>query len=118
MINESELAELRSAVLTGVTIGVGSQVLIFGNGVIVLIQRPFKSNARGCERWGHGEEAGTGLLMLDFLNRKVEHVCLEAGEVLELDFGSVGSLVVAPDSNGLESYVLTTKFGVSPALVI
>ncbi|NNB17072.1 hypothetical protein [Pseudomonas fragi] len=118
MINDSELAELRSAVLTGVTIGVGSQVLIFGNGVTLLIQCPFKSNGRDGERWGHGEEAATGLLVLDFLNRKVERACLEAGEVLELDFGSAGSLVIIPDSNGLESYVLTTKFGVSPVLVI
>lgn len=118
MINESDLAELRSAVLTGVTIGVGSQVLIFGNGVTVLIQCPFKSNSNGGERWGHGEEVATGLLFFDFLNHKVENACLEVGEVLALDFGSVGSLVIVPDSNGLESYVLTTRFGVSPVLVI
>lgn len=118
MINESELVELRSAVLTGVTIGVGSQVLVFGNGVTVLIQCPFKSNSNNGERWGHGEEIDTGILFFDFLNHKVESAYLDAGEILGLDFGSAGSLAIIPDSNGLKSYVLTTKLGVSPVLVI
>ena len=94
MINESELEELRSAALTGVTIGVGSQVLIFGNGVTVLIQCPFKCDSKGSQRWGHGEEAATGLLVFDFLNHKVESAYLEVGGVLALDFGSVGGLAI------------------------
>ncbi|PPS23891.1 hypothetical protein BVY11_28765 [Pseudomonas amygdali pv. morsprunorum] len=118
MINESDLAELRSAVLTGVTIGVGSQILIFENGVTLLIQCPFKSNSKDGERWGRGEEVATGILFLDFLNHKIENALLDAEGVLVLDFGDVGSLVIVPDLNGLESYVLTTKFGVSPILVI
>lgn len=40
------------------------------------------------------------------------------GEVLVLDFGGQGSLAIFPDLNGLESYALTTKSGVSPVLVI
>jgi hypothetical protein len=118
MINDSDLAELRSAVLTGVTIGVGSQVLIFGNGVTLLIQCPFKSKSKGGERWGHGEDVAAGILFFDFLNHKVESTCLDVGGVLVLDFGDLGSLAIVPDSNGLESYVLTTKYGVSPVLVI
>jgi hypothetical protein len=118
MINESDLEELRSAVLTGVTIGVGSQVLIFGNGVTVLVQCPFKCDSEGGQRWGHGEEAATGVQLFDFLNHKVERVYLDVGGVLSLDFGSVGSLVIVPDLNGLESYVLTTRFGISPVSVV
>lgn len=118
MINESDLTELRSAVLTGVTIGVGSQVLIFGNGVTLLIQCPFKKNSKSGERWGHGEDVATGILFFDFLNHKVGSACLDVGGILVLNFGDVGSLVIVPDSNGLESYVLTTKFGVFPVLVI
>ncbi|MGY2262202.1 hypothetical protein [Pseudomonas sp. SDO55104_S430] len=117
MINESEMEELRSAVLTGVTVGVGSQVLIFGNGVSVLIQCPFKCDSKGSERWGHGEEVATASLVFDFLNHKVDSAYDEGG-VLTLDFAGVGSLVIVPDSNGLESYVLTTKFGVTPVSVI
>ncbi|MDD1016650.1 hypothetical protein [Pseudomonas rubra] len=112
------MAELRSAVLAGVTIGVGSQILIFGNGVTVLIQYPFKCDNKGSERWGHGEEVATGVLSFDYLNSKVESAVFKVGGLLVLDFGSVGSLVIVPDSNGLESYVLTTKLGVSPVSVI
>jgi hypothetical protein len=52
MIGESDLAELGAAVLTGVTIGVGSHILIFGNGVTLLIQCLFKTNSESGERWG------------------------------------------------------------------
>lgn len=81
MINKTDLAELRSAVLTGVTIGVGSQILIFGNGVTVLIQCPFKCDNKGSERWGHGEEVATGVLFFDYLNNKVESAVLKAGGI-------------------------------------
>lgn len=118
MIHESELSELRSAVLTGVTIGIGSQILIFGNGVTVLIQCPFKCDSNGSEEWGHGEEVTSGVLIFDFLNHKVKNACLQVGGILMLDFEGVGSLMVVPESNGLESYVLTTKFGISPVSVI
>jgi len=43
---------------------------------------------------------------------------MEEGEVLVLDFGGQESLEIFPDLNGLGSYVLTTKFGVSPVLMI
>lgn len=118
MINKSDLEELRSAVLTGVTISVGSQVLIFGSGVTVIIQCPFKCDIKSNERWGHGEEFATSPLLFDFLNHKVESACFEAGGELSLDFGYVGSLVIVPDKNGLESYVLTTSLGISPVSVI
>jgi hypothetical protein len=118
MITESELAELRSAILTGVTIGVGSQILTFGNGVSVLIQCPFKSEIKGCERWGHGEEVSTSVVIFDFLNHQVENVRLGDAGVLALDFGDLGALKIIPEPNGFESYVLTTKFGISPVLMI
>lgn len=117
MIDELDLKELTSAMLVGVTVGVGSQVLIFGNGVTVLMQCPFRCN-KGGEQWGHGEEPATGALVFDFLNHKIERACLEAEGELALDFGEVGSLVIVPDSNGLESYVLTTRFGITPVSVI
>jgi hypothetical protein len=117
MINESDLTELRSAVLTGVTIGVGSQILIFGNGVTLLIQCAFKRAGKGVARWGHGEKAATSLLIFDFLNHEVVNASFEVEGILVLDFGSLGALEVIPESNGFESYVLTTRFGISPVLV-
>jgi hypothetical protein len=67
---------------------------------------------------GHGEEVATAPLFFNYLNHKVERAYLAAGEVLVLDFGGEESLAIFPDLNGLESYVLTTKFGVSPVLLI
>jgi hypothetical protein len=118
MISKSDLAELRSAVLTGITIGVGSHILVFGNGVTLLIQCPFKINSKSGEQWGHGEDVATAPLLFKYLNHKIERAFMEEGEVLVLDFGGQESLAIFPDLNGLESYVLTTKFGVSPVLVI
>ncbi|WP_124404306.1 hypothetical protein [Pseudomonas sp. R3-18-08] len=117
MINESDLSELRSAVLTGVTIGVGSQIFIFENGVTLLIQCPFKRVGKGVARWGHGEEAATSLLIFDFLNHEVVSATFAVQGILVLDFGWLGTLEVVPESNGFESYVLITRFGMSPVLV-
>ncbi len=117
MIDELDLAEVVSSVLTGVTVGVGSLILVFGNGVTLLIQCPFKSESKGKEQWGHGEEVHASVILFDFLNCKVEGARLEGVAVLVLDFGSIGSLTIAPESNGLESYVLTTKLGISPISV-
>jgi len=47
MINDADLEELTSTVLTGVTVGIGSQILIFGNGATVLVQCPFISEIKG-----------------------------------------------------------------------
>lgn len=118
MISESDLVELRFAVLKGVTIEVGSHILVSGNGVTLLIQCPFKINSKSGQRWGHGEDVATAPLLFNYVNHKVGHAFMEEGEVLVLDFGGQGSLAIFPDLNGLESYVLTTKSGVSPVLVI
>lgn len=118
MINEADLAELKSALLVGVTVGIGSQVLIFGNGATVLIQCPFKCDNQGREQWGHGEQVYTSALFFDFLNNQVESASLEEGEILVLKFESLRSLRVVPERNGLESYVITTRFGICPVAVI
>ena len=114
MISESDFNELKSVALTGVTVGIGSQVLIFENGVSLLIQCPFKCVSRGNTLWGHGEEIETAPLIFYFLNQVVESARFEADGVIALDFGCVGSLVVVPDLDGMESYVLTTRLGIYP----
>ncbi|MHA6194462.1 hypothetical protein ACX3YG_08845 [Pseudomonas wadenswilerensis] len=118
MISESEMDELRSALLIGVTTGVGSQVLTFENGVSVLIQCPFKCGSEGSEKWGHGEEVETASLIFVFLNHRVESAYLADGESLVLEFEEDGSLIVVPEPNGFESYVLTTRFGITPVSVV
>lgn len=114
MINEADLAELKLAVLSGITVGVGSQVLIFSNGVTILIQCPFVCEEQGQRKWGHGEQFDTSVTLFGFLNDGVEEAFLEIGGELLLRFNSCKSLRIVPEPNGLESYVLTTRFGICP----
>lgn len=116
MIDNKELSELSAAMLTGVTVGVGSQILLFGTGASLVLQCPFKCEIRGDVRWGHGEEISTCMLLFDFLNCYVEKAFVRDGK-LELDFGGVGCLTIVPERNGLESYVLNTQFGITPVLL-
>jgi hypothetical protein len=118
MINEADLAELDSTVLTGVTVGVGSQVLIFGSGATVLIQCPFISEVQGRKQQGHGEDVNTSELFFDFLNFQVTSASLEEGGVLVMEFEGGKSLRVIPECNGLESYVISTRLGICPVAVI
>ena len=85
MISESDLAELKSVVLTGITIGVGSHILIFGNGVTLLIQCPFKVNSKSGEQWGHGEDVATAPLLLNYVKHKVGQAFMEKREEMVLD---------------------------------
>jgi hypothetical protein len=117
MINKIDLLELETAIFTGVTVGVGSQVLIFGNGVTVLVQCPFACEKLGKIQWGHGEQLGTSTLLFEFLNNRVESALLEEGYTLSLKFAEGSTLKIVPECNGLESYVVTTRFGINPVVV-
>ncbi|MCJ2371044.1 hypothetical protein [Pseudomonas sp. RGM 3321] len=118
MINEADLAELDSTVLTGVTVGVGSQILIFGSGATVLIQCPFTSETQGRKQQGHGEDVNTSELLFDYLNCQVTSASLEEGAILVLKFEGGKSLRVIPECNGLESYVISTCLGICPVALI
>lgn len=118
MINEADLAELESTVLTGVTVGIGSQVLIFGNGATVLMQCPFTSEIQGQKQQGHGEDVHTSELLYDYLNNQVARASLEEGEVLNLEFEGKKFLRIVPECNGLESYVVSTRLGICPVAVV
>jgi hypothetical protein len=118
MIDEADLAELKSTVLTGVTVGVGSQILIFGSGATIIVQCHFCCENAGREQWGHGEEIYTSALLFDFFNHRVEDALLEDGEILVLKFEGEKSLRIIPERNGLESYVVTTRFGICPVVVV
>jgi hypothetical protein len=118
MINEEVLADLKSAMLRGVTVGIGSQILIFENGVSILIQCPFMRDIRSKKQWGHGEEISTSVLFFDFFNNRVENALIEDGGILVLRFEGLGSLSIIPELNGLESYVVTTRFGIFPVAMI
>ncbi|RRV03626.1 hypothetical protein EGJ27_24610 [Pseudomonas sp. v388] len=118
MINEADLAELDSTVLTGVTVGIGSQILVFGSGATVLIHCPFTSEIQGRKQEGHGEDVTTSELLFDYLNCQVTSASLEDGGILVLKFEGGKSLMIIPECNGLESYVISTRFGICPVAVV
>jgi len=114
MINEADLAELESTLLTGVTVGIGSQILIFGNGSTVLVQCPFIRELHGQKQQGHGEDVYTSVLLFDYLNNQVTSALLEEGGELVLEFEGKKLLRIFPECNGLESYVISTRLGICP----
>jgi len=117
MIDEADFAELKSTLLTRVTVGVGSQVLIFGSGATIMVQCHFCCESAGREQWGHGEKIHTSALFFDFFNHRIEDALLECGEILVLRFEGGRFLKIVPERNGLESYVVTTRFGICPVVV-
>lgn len=118
MIETKELKEIEGSLLTGITVGIGSQVLIFQSGASLLVQCPYVCGRLGeTLRAGHGESVCTAVLLFDFLNCRVEGIGLEEDGTLFLRLGDSGILKVVPDRNGLESYVVTTRFGISPVMV-
>ncbi|WP_434771304.1 hypothetical protein [Pseudomonas entomophila] len=118
MIDEQELEEFGKAILTGVTVGLGSQVLLFGDKLSLIVQCPYRCNRLGIESWGHGENAKTSNLIFGFLNEKVESASCDSDGVLSIFFTGEKSISIVPEKDGLESYVLSSKYGISPVLMI
>ncbi|MCY1184034.1 hypothetical protein D9M73_246950 [compost metagenome] len=83
----------------------------------MLVQCPFISEIQGHKQQGHGEHVGTSKLLFEFLNNQVENVSLEEGGALVLKFKGLKSLRIVPECDGLESYVLSTRFGICPVAV-
>jgi hypothetical protein len=51
------------------------------------------------------------------LNRRVKEAGLEKGEKLVVTFDDRKLLEIIPEENGLESYVLTTRYGICPVSI-
>ena len=117
MIEQRDLAEFKSAILTGVIVGIGSLVLIFDNSVSVLIQCPFACGDEGALKYGHGEHLHSAVVIFELLNRRVKEAGLEKGEKLVITFDDRKLLEIIPEENGLESYVLTTRHGICPVSI-
>ncbi|XXE51913.1 hypothetical protein J3P96_16515 [Pseudomonas sp. R3-56] len=116
MISDSDLAEMVPSTLTGVTVGIGSQILLFGDIASVLIQCPFTSDINGICKWGHGEDANTSPLLFDFLNIDVKTFSMDGFGVLTITFSAKMILKIFPEKNGLESYVVSTRRDIFPIL--
>lgn len=116
MITNDELHEFEQSVFTGVTIGIGSLVLLFSSGARVMLQCPFQCGEKEHLHTGHGEDITTSSLFFPFLNQKVESCSFLDGEVLKLFFCNKSFIHIIPEQNGFESYVITTSQGDYPII--
>ncbi|WP_212668150.1 hypothetical protein, partial [Salmonella enterica] len=71
MITDAELHEFEQSIFTGVTVGVGSLVLLFSSGARVMIQCPFQCGEKGHLHTGHGENLSTSNFLFPLLNQVV-----------------------------------------------
>lgn len=117
MLDERELKELESTFLSGVTVGIGSQILILGNGSSVLVQCPFECEGEEGVFLGHGEDPRSSLALFVLLNASIESARCNDEGLLELNFEGRKSLRIRAERNGFESYVVNTKFGISPVSI-
>lgn len=117
MIDSSDLNELSGTLFTGITVGVGSQILLFEKGSI-LVQCKYECILADRILIGDGEDVDTALILFPFLNKRVLGVLLGPEGSLLLRFSNGGSVKLIPDDNGLESYVLNTRYGIVPVGIL
>lgn len=118
MIDNRDLAEIHHTVLTGLTVGVGSLILLFASGAQILLQCPFEGNEDGIVQAGHGEDMSSSPALFGFLNRRIIDATVDGNLILSLHFDDGRYLRIIPERNGLESYVLTTRHGICPIIVM
>lgn len=117
MPDNKDLMEFQSALLTGVTVGVGSQILVFDNGVTILIQCSYEFQWQGVIVVGHGEDVTAVTILFSLLNHRVMNVFMGDDGIMTLEFEDTMHLKILPERNGLESYVVTTRFGICPVIL-
>ena len=116
MITNAELYEFEQSIFTGVTVGVGSLVLLFSSGARVTIQCPFQCGEKDHLHTGHGENLSTSNFLFPLLNHVVRKCSVIDGEILKLSFDNEIHIQVFPENNGFESYVITTSHGDYPVI--
>jgi hypothetical protein len=116
MLEDRDLAEFRGTILTGMTVGIGSLILLFSNGTQILLQCTFECNKGGVLQSGHGEDINTSPLLFNYMNCRVNAIMVDDNLVLTLQFDTGGNIRIIPERNGLESYVVTTLHGICPVI--
>lgn len=72
----------------------------------------------GLYSFGDGEQASTAVSMFPLLNKKLVSTKLGSDFSLSLSFAEGDELTIIPDANGMESYVVNTKRGIVPVMLI
>ncbi len=116
MISKDELHEFEHSIFTGITVGIGSMILLFSSSTRVLIQCPFLCGRNERSHLGHGENIETSNLLFPLLNHEVKNCSLVGNKRLNLCFDDGSYICITPENNGLESYVITTSQGNYPII--
>lgn len=115
-LEERDLAELLGQSLYSVYVSKSSLKLVFENGASVLLQCPFSVLEAAQTQAGNGESPETALLLIPFFNETVQSVRFGESHELTLAFEGNRTLTVMPESDGFESYVVSTKHGICPVI--
>jgi hypothetical protein len=116
MITDAELHEFEQSIFIGVTVGVGSLVLLFSSGARVMVQCPFQCGEKEHLLIGHGEDLSTSNFLFPLLNQVVRRCSVLDGEILSISFDNERYIHIFPENNGFESYVITTRHGDYPVV--
>lgn len=116
MITKLELNELTASIFTGITMGVGSLVLLFSSGASILVQCPFRCEKEACVQFGHGEDILTSTLLFPYLNIKVQFAKMLDGEMIKIFLLNGCKVIIMPEVNDLDSYVISTQYGDYPLI--
>lgn len=116
MITNYDVKEFEMSIFTGVTVGIGSLVLLFSSGARVMLQCPFSCEINDQFNTGHGEEITTSHYLFPFLNHEVKFCVMLNDDIFSLCFGENKCIQIIPEGNGFESYVISTSYGEHPVI--
>jgi len=111
---QADSNSLATSAFVGVLVGFGSMILHFSNGSSMLVQCAFEVFDGKLSRSGHGESAGTSVILFEFFNQHVVSVTVDVVGQMIFNFDAERGFRIIPNDSGLESYVLRTPKGVFP----
>ena len=121
MIPRNDLKILISSELTGICVNPSSISISFsetdgGSCGWILITCPFECVVNKANKSGHGADPDSAQHLIKFIKAKVTNVIYEENKKLVVHFSNETSIILIPEKNGFESYVLHTKEGILPVI--
>lgn len=114
MITDFELASLKDRFLSGVLVGIGSLVLKFSDDAEISLSCPFALEDSDGRSTGHGEDPYSSGAMFQCLNKNVVRVIVSSFGALRISFEGGACLLLEPEDDGLEAYVVSIDGEVFP----
>lgn len=116
MIITFDAEEFEKSLFTGVTVGLGSLLLLFSSGARIMVQCPFSCEINDQLNKGHGEKIATCYHLFPFLNHEVKSCSMLNDNIFSLSFEEKECIKILPEGNGFESYIISTSHGEYPII--